>query len=365
MAKAKRPKRAEGEFFKKWGNVLLDPEEVANNTIIHPTGSIRLDKLLGGGLPGGMISELKGPKYSGKTALALSTARRVLERDNDSRVLWIDLERALDIRKKGDQTWLLKNGIDVLGKHRNRFVIVRDIIGEEMYRMIIDAVQQGLFQYIVLDSMGVVVTQAELDGEIGESHFGGVARLNSQSLKLLFHCFGENQETHISILNQIRAKIGSPIPGATQGTGGKALEHAPGISIVMRKIGQVVKPDYVASKIRVTFDKNRRGEARAVDLLIDSRFGLDVRQEFLEDAVTAGLIHKTGGGWYWLYDRPQEEFAALTDEERQDPAFGFVKRARGEDAMKAFLEEEGWMERLYDQVVNSASVLEVDDAEED
>jgi recombination protein RecA len=355
MAKAKQGstkdvKSAE-DFNAKYANIIINPEEVALKYGYWSTGSPRVDALLGGGLRKGTISEFYGKPQSGKSTLALCAAREVIRAGG--RVLWIDLERNLDIRQKGVQGWLQKNGIDPHDTYH--FQIVQDPEdGEQMYQMIVDSISNGIHQLVVLDSMAAVTTRGELAGDMGESHYGAVAKLNAQALKVLFHKFGKNRDSHIIIVNQVRDNMSSPIKGAVKSTGGRALEHYVGVKVRFDKIGRQEKPDDVLTAIKVKLDKSRFSPARSVEIQISSNRGVDVLQEVLEYAIEAGYIHVTGA-WYNLYDQPVD-FAALKREKREkDVEAGFVTALQGGDSAREYLMDSGWFDQLYAAAVGNAA----------
>jgi RecA/RadA recombinase len=297
---------------------------------------------------------------SGKSTLALSTSRQVIAAGG--RVLYIDLERGYDIRNARTREWLEKNGIDPTDSH---FRIARPYTGEDMYRMIVDSVQSCVHQFIVIDSMAAVATEAELEGDIGDAHMGQVSRLNSQALKVLFRKFGHNHETHIAILNQVRDVIGGMSFGPrTKSTGGRALEHWVGMKIKLIKMGREAGiGDEVLTKVKVQAEKSRYGAAQSVDIKISSVRGVDTLQDIMDFAIDRGFICRDPkSAQYHLYSQPIESFAKIAKDDRESHA-NFVAKITGEDAMKEYLHAFGWYDKFYGMAVSAVqdSGIETED----
>ncbi len=340
------------EFHKKWGKVLIDPDEIVVANGFWSSGSPSVDALLGGGFPKGALSEIYGPEQAGKSTLALSTARQVIE--SGGRVLYIDLERGYDLRNARTREWLHKNGIDPLDPN---FVVADPETGEDMYQMIIDAIQSGVFQLIVIDSMAAVTTKSELEGEIGDANVGAVSKLNSQALKILFRKFGKNRDTHLMILNQMRDKFGAMSFGPqTKSTGGRAVGHWVGMKIKLVKMGREAGVgDEVLTKVKVVVEKSRYGAARSVDIKISSERGVDTLQDVLEFAMDMGYIHRSGG-WHYLYANAIDaKVWGKVDKKDRETLEGFIATQNGEDAMKLYLGASGWYETLYEVAVAAVS----------
>lgn len=357
MAKDKKK-----SFEEKWGSILINPTEIASLHGFWSTGSPAVDALLGGGLHKGSMSEFYGKPQSGKSTLALSTARQVIRQGG--RVLYIDLERGLDIREGHQRSWLEVNGIDPFDTYH--FAVVQDrpnqpLAAEDIYELIIDAMEQNKYQYIVLDSMAGMTTRSELAGEIGESHFGAVAKVNSQALKILFRKFGSNRETHITFINQVRDQIAGGM-GGLKSTGGRALEHYVGLKLRLDRGRRVeAKDGDVATPVFVKVDKSRYGAAKKVEIRISSDRGIDVLQEVQDFAILNGYIHQSGA-WYTLFDRPVEP-TVVKNAKKNEEIEGFLFKSQGDTGLKAYLQESGWFDTLYGHAVGAA-VVEDDNEDE-
>jgi recombination protein RecA len=359
--KKKATSASGGTFASKYKNLLIDPADIASKAGVYTTGSPRIDKLLGGGLPKGKLSEFYGKPGSGKSTLAMAAAGKVMA--ESGRVLYVDLEGGLDIRPEGKTSWLTTNGIDV---YSNLFDLVQGgkdapISGEEVYNMILDSVRTKEHQFIIVDSMAALTTASELAGEIGDSHFGAVAKLNSQSLRVLQQLQNANRECHIVFINQVRDQIAGGM-GGLKSTGGRAVEHYMGMKVRFDKGLRVHTPDGdVLTPIRVRVEKSRFGPAKEANITISSRRGIDVLTEVYEGAVEAGYVHKDGS-WYTLYNRPILDSLHAANDPRDIQ--GYVTRAQGDSKIKnAIAADPKLYEVIYEAAVGTAEVAVVEDAE--
>src|SRR5690606_35257302 len=140
---------------------------------VIPTGSLALDAALGvGGIPRGRIVEIYGPESSGKTTLAthiIAEAQRM-----GGTCAFIDAEHAFDA------TYAQKLGVDGDG-----LLVSQPDTGEQALNICDMLVRSGALDAIVIDSVAALVPQAEIDGDMGDSHVGLQARLMSQALRKL------------------------------------------------------------------------------------------------------------------------------------------------------------------------------------
>jgi recombination protein RecA len=363
MGVKKKATAASGSTFaSKYKNLLINPADIASARGVYTTGSPRIDKLLGGGLPKGKLSEFYGKPGSGKSTLAMAAAGKVM--DEGGRVLYVDLEGGLDVKPKGESSWLTTNGIDV---YSDLFDLVQGgdgtaITGEEVYNMIIESVKNKEHQFIIIDSMAALTTASELAGEIGDSHFGAVAKLNSQALRVLMQLQNANRECHVVFINQVRDQIAGGM-GGLKSTGGRAVEHYMGLKVRFDKGLRVHTTDGdVLTPIRVRVEKSRFGPAKEASITISSRRGIDVLTEVYEAALDAGYVHKDGS-WYTLYNR------AVTNEEhgsadKPQSIKGFVVRTQGDSKLKDALAAEAKLyDTLYEVAIGTAEVAVVEDGE--
>lgn len=216
-----------GKTFKKEVAFVLTDETVRSVPVI-PTGIPGLDNALGcGGIPRGRIIEVYGPESSGKTTLALQLmAQSQIEGDLCH---FIDAEHALDV-----------DYAQHLGVNIGRMMISQPDSGEQALEIAEFAAEHGV-KFIVIDSVAALVPQAEIDGEMGDSHMGLQARLLSQAMRKLAGVCARNSVT-ILFINQLRMKIGLVFGNPETTTGGQALKFYASVRIDIRK-GAALKHD--------------------------------------------------------------------------------------------------------------------------
>ena len=159
-----------------------------------PTGSLSLDIALGiGGVPKGRIIEIYGPESSGKTTLALHIVAEAQKRGGE--VAFIDAEHALD------PSYARALGVDI-----DSMLISQPDTGEQGLEICEALVRSGAIDVVVVDSVAALVPRAEIEGDMGDSHVGLLARLMSQALRKLA---GSIAKTNciVIFINQLREKF--------------------------------------------------------------------------------------------------------------------------------------------------------------
>ena len=186
------------------------------------TGSLAVDAALGiGGLPKGRIVEISGPEGAGKTMLALHAIRESQKQNGTA--AFIDAEHALDV------SFARRIGVDV-----ENLIISQPDSGEQALEIVDTLVRSGAFDVIVVDSVAALVPQAELEGDMGDSHMGLHARLMSQALRKLAGSINRSN-TCLIFLNQLRMKIGVMFGNPETTTGGRALPFYSSVRIDIRR----------------------------------------------------------------------------------------------------------------------------------
>lgn len=256
-----------------------------------PTGLLSLDEqVLGcGGMPEGRIIEIFGPESSGKTTIALWTIAKAQKRGK--LCAFVDAEHALD------PTYAFKLGVDV-----DNLLVSQPDSGEQALDTVIALVETGALGIIVVDSVAALVPQAELDGEMGQSHMGLQARLMSQAMRKLRGICNVTKTTVIFI-NQIREKIGVMFGSPETTTGGRALKFYASIRLDVRKVGgtdgQIKSGDtLIGHKTKIKAAKNKMAapfRETVIDLIYGE--GYDELADFVTYASTIGVIERSGA-WY-------------------------------------------------------------------
>ena len=191
-----------------------------------PTGALPLDIAMGGGFPKGRITEIYGPESCGKTTLALHAIASVQAQGGNA--VFIDAEHALDT------TYAAAIGVDI-----DNLVVAQPDCGETALEIADQLIRSAAIDIVVIDSVAALVPQAELEGEMGESHMGLQARLMSQALRKMAGSLSKTGCTLI-FLNQLRQKIGVIYGSPEVTTGGNALKFYASVRLDIRRM-QVLK----------------------------------------------------------------------------------------------------------------------------
>ena len=256
------------------------------------SGALSLDLALGvGGYPKGRIVEIYGPESSGKTTLALQVLAEAQKAGGTC--AFIDAEHALD------PIYASALGVDV-----DELLVSQPDTGEqalEIANMLIDS--EGV-DVVVIDSVAALVPQAEIDGEMGQSHVGLQARLMSQALRKLTSSINKTQTTVIFI-NQIREKIGVMWGSPETTSGGRALKFYASVRIDIRRIETLkVGAEMIGNRVRAKIVKNKVAPPFK-EAQFDIMFGQGISREgsLLDVGVDHGIVRKAGA-WF-TYDEIQ------------------------------------------------------------
>ena len=256
------------------------------------TGALSIDLALGiGGVPRGRVIEIYGPESSGKTTLSLHIAAEAQKAGGVA--AFIDAEHALD------PIYASALGVDV-----DELLVSQPDTGEqalEIANMLIDS--EGV-DVVVIDSVAALVPQAEIDGEMGQSHVGLQARLMSQALRKLTSSINKTQTTVIFI-NQIREKIGVMWGSPETTSGGSALKFYASVRIDIRRIETLkIGAEMIGNRVRAKIVKNKVAPPFK-EAQFDIMFGQGISREgsLLDVGVDHGIVRKAGA-WF-TYDEVQ------------------------------------------------------------
>ena len=251
-----------------------------------PSGSISLDIALGvGGFPKGRIIEVYGPESSGKTTIALQAVAEVQKRGG--RAAFIDAEHALD-------AVYAKN----LGVNLNELLLSQPDTGEQALEICEALVRSNAVSIVVIDSVAALVPQAEIEGEMGDSHVGLQARLMSQALRKLSGIINKTNTIAIFI-NQLREKVGVMFGNPETTPGGRALKFYSSIRLDVRRGEQIkVGDSVIGNRTNIKVVKNKVAPPFKV-ALVDIMYGEGVSREgeLLDIGAELDIIEKSGA-WY-------------------------------------------------------------------
>ncbi len=255
---------------------------------VIPSGSILLDEALGiGGYPRGRIIEMYGPESSGKTTLALHAIAEAQKLGGIA--AFIDAEHALDPQ-------YAKN----LGVNIDELWVSQPDTGEQALEIAESLVRSGAVDIIVIDSVAALTPQAEIEGDMGDSHMGLQARLMSQALRKLTATISKSNALLVFI-NQIRMKIGVMFGNPETTTGGNALKFYASVRLEIRRIESIdskASEDAVGNRVRVKVVKNKVAPPfRKVELDMSFGKGISATASLLDSAVKHELIDKKGA-WF-------------------------------------------------------------------
>ncbi len=250
------------------------------------SGSLALDIALGvGGYPKGRIIEIYGPESSGKTTFALHAIAEVQK--TGGRAAFIDAEHALD------PVYAKKLGVNI-----NELLLSQPDTGEQALEICEALVRSEAMSIIVIDSVAALVPQAEIEGEMGDSHVGLQARLMSQALRKLSGAINKTNTICIFI-NQLREKVGVMFGNPETTPGGRALKFYSSIRLDVRRAEQIKQgTDVIGNKTVVKVVKNKVAPPfKTAEVEIMYGEGVSKEGEIIDIASNLGILEKSGA-WY-------------------------------------------------------------------
>ena len=276
-----------------------------------PFTSPRLNYMTFGGLPVGKLIEFYGEEHGGKTTTALDVIanfqqqeRQKAEQDENyalKKVLYADMENTFD------PVWAAKLGVDVdelyLLKPTNQGA-------ETLFEIILNAIQTGEIGLVIIDSLGVMVSNSALEKSVEEKTYGGISMaLTNFSSKAEMLCHTYNC-TLIGI-NQLRADMNSPY-GGMKTPGGQAWKHNCSVRLEFR-MGKYIDEkgndltrqaeNPAGNYVLVAMKKNKTcpPTRRTGFYTLNYQEGIDYLKDLVEVAIKYGLVDKAGA-WFSIID---------------------------------------------------------------
>ena len=300
------------------GAIMKLGDDSHNEIEVSPSGSLTLDLALGvGGYPKGRIIEIYGPESSGKTTFALHAIAEIQKAGG--RAAFIDAEHALD------PIYAKNLGVDI-----NNLLLSQPDTGEQALEICEALVRSEAINIVVIDSVAALVPQAEIEGEMGDSHVGLQARLMSQALRKLSGTINKTNTIAIFI-NQLREKVGVMFGNPETTPGGRALKFYSTIRMEVRRSEQIKQGENViGNRTNVKIVKNKVAPPfKTATLEIMYGEGISRTSEIIDLASEASILEKSGS-WY---------------------SYNGEKLGQGKETVKALLKENDSLREELEQKV--------------
>ena len=276
--------------------MLGDTSSITHNTL--SSGSLLIDKVLGGGIGYGRITEIYGAESSGKTTLCLQFAAQCQK--DGGRVAYVDVENAVDIGYAKH-----------LGVNVDDLIFTQPDSGEQALEIVDKLIKSGVVNLIIVDSVAALTPQAELDGEMGDMTIGLLARLMSKAMRKLTGALNE-KNCALIFINQIREKIntGFSMGDPTTTTGGRALKFFASQRIELKKTTSIKSgEDVIGCHVKVKCVKNKLAVPMKVcEATMIFGDGFSAKGEAIDLAIDYGFIEKAGA---WMTTHDGKRFQGL------------------------------------------------------
>ena len=307
------------------GSIMkLGDYKVNSDLEIIPTGCLSLDLALGvGGVPRGRILEIFGPESSGKTTVALHIIAETQKAGGVA--AFIDAEHALDAQYAR-----------ALGVDTDELYLSQPDTGEQALDICESLVRSSAVDVIVVDSVAALTPKAEIEGDMGDTHVGLLARLMSQALRKLT-AITNRSKTCVIFINQLREKVGVMFGNPETTPGGKALKYFSTIRLDIRK-ADALKSDgnIIGNRAKCKVVKNKVAPPFKV-AEFDIIYGEGISQEgcLIDLGVEYGILTKSGAFMYYNEEKVAQGREKMREYLKSNPEVKAESDAKIRQAHKA------------------------------
>ena len=312
--------------YGKGAIMKLGDNKVNTDLEVIPTGCLSLDLALGiGGVPRGRIMEIYGPESSGKTTVALHIIAETQKMGGVA--AFIDAEHALDAQYA-----------HALGVDTNELYLSQPDTGEQALDICESLVRSSAVDIIVLDSVAALTPKAEIEGDMGDTHVGLLARLMSQALRKLT-AITNRSKTSVIFINQLREKVGVMFGNPETTPGGKALKYFASLRLDIRK-ADALKGDggIIGNRTKCKVVKNKLAPPFKV-AEFDIIYGEGISQEgcLMDLGVDFGVLTKSGSWFNYNDEKIAQGREKLREHLKANPELKAEIEAKIREAFKAEL----------------------------
>ncbi|MGN0812830.1 MAG: recombinase RecA [Candidatus Coproplasma sp.] len=295
--------------YGKGAIMKLGDDNVNTELEVIPTGCLSLDLALGvGGVPRGRILEIFGPESSGKTTVALHIIAQAQKMGGVA--AFIDAEHALDaVYAKA------------LGVKTDELYISQPDTGEQALDICESLVRSSAVDVIVIDSVAALTPKAEIEGDMGDSHVGLLARLMSQALRKLT-AITSRSKTCVIFINQLREKVGVMFGNPETTPGGKALKYFSSVRLDIRKADALkTDGDIIGNRAKAKVVKNKVAPPFKV-AEFDIIYGQGISREgcIIDLGLEYGILTKSGAWFSYNEEKVANGREKMRDYLKANPA---------------------------------------------